>query len=145
MDLLVVIVIIVVFIYSLYGLYEILQGDIYYVYQFYFEFVVVILIFIILGKYFEILFKGCILVLIEKLLILLVKEVRVIKDGEDYMVFLDKVKIGEIIFVKFGEKIFFDGYVVVGELSIDEFMLIGESILVEKKVGSKVYGVSING
>ncbi|MDE7524675.1 heavy metal translocating P-type ATPase, partial [Streptococcus agalactiae] len=72
-------------------------------------------------------------------------EARVIKDGEDYMVPLDKVKIGETILVKPGEKIPLDGHVVAGESSIDESMLTGESIPVEKKVGSKVYGASING
>ncbi|HFH8370804.1 TPA: heavy metal translocating P-type ATPase [Streptococcus agalactiae] len=133
------------FIYSLYGLYEILQGDIHYAHQLYFESVAVILTLITLGKYFEILSKGRTSASIEKLLTLSAKEARVIKDGEDYMVPLDKVKIGETILVKPGEKIPLDGHVVAGESSIDESMLTGESIPVEKKVGSKVYGASING
>ncbi|MCC9718502.1 copper-translocating P-type ATPase, partial [Streptococcus agalactiae] len=92
-----------------------------------------------------ILSKGRTSASIEKLLTLSAKEARVIKDGEDYMVPLDKVKIGETILVKPGEKIPLDGHVVAGESSIDESMLTGESIPVEKKVGSKVYGASING
>ncbi|HGS8831801.1 TPA: copper-translocating P-type ATPase, partial [Streptococcus agalactiae] len=128
-----------------YGLYEILQGDIHYAHQLYFESVAVILTLITLGKYFEILSKGRTSASIEKLLTLSAKEARVIKDGEDYMVPLDKVKIGETILVKPGEKIPLDGHVVAGESSIDESMLTGESIPVEKKVGSKVYGASING
>lgn len=145
MDSLVAIATTAAFIYSLYGLYEILQGDIHYAHQLYFESVAVILTLITLGKYFEILSKGRTSASIEKLLTLSAKEARVIKDGEDYMVPLDKVKIGETILVKPGEKIPLDGHVVAGESSIDESMLTGESILVEKKVGSKVYGASING
>ncbi|HEO3354775.1 TPA: copper-translocating P-type ATPase [Streptococcus agalactiae] len=145
MDSLVAIATTAVFIYSLYGLYEILQGDIHYAHQLYFESVAVILTLITLGKYFEILSKGRTSASIEKLLTLSAKEARVIKDGEDYMVPLDKVKIGETILVKPGEKIPLDGHVVAGESSIDESMLTGESIPVEKKVGSKVYGASING
>ncbi|HEN0905694.1 TPA: copper-translocating P-type ATPase [Streptococcus agalactiae] len=145
MDSLVAIATTAAFIYSLYGLYEILQGDIHYAHQLYFESVAVILTLITLGKYFEILSKGRTSASIEKLLTLSAKEARVIKDGEDYMVPLDKVKIGEIILVKPGEKIPLDGHVVAGESSIDESMLTGESIPVEKKVGSKVYGASING
>lgn len=145
MDSLVAIATTAAFIYSLYGLYEILQGDIHYAHQLYFESVAVILTLITLGKYFEILSKGRTSASIEKLLTLSAKEARVIKDGEDYMVPLDKVKIGETILVKPGEKIPLDGHVVAGESNIDESMLTGESIPVEKKVGSKVYGASING
>ncbi|WP_340081101.1 heavy metal translocating P-type ATPase [Streptococcus agalactiae] len=145
MDSLVAIATTAAFIYSLYGLYEILQGDIHYAHQLYFESVAVILTLITLGKYFEILSKGHTSASIEKLLTLSAKEARVIKNGEDYMVPLDKVKIGETILVKPGEKIPLDGHVVAGESSIDESMLTGESIPVEKKVGSKVYGASING
>lgn len=145
MDSLVAIATTAAFIYSLYGLYEILQGDIHYAHQLYFESVAVILTLITIGKYFEILSKGRTSASIEKLLTLSAKEARVIKDGEDYMVPLDKVKIGETILVKPGEKIPLDGHVVAGESSIDESMLTGESIPVEKKVGSKVYGASING
>lgn len=145
MDSLVAIATTAAFIYSLYGLYEILQGDIHYAHQLYFESVAVILTLITLGKYFEILSKGRTSASIEKLLTLSAKEARLIKDGEDYMVPLDKVKIGETILVKPGEKIPLDGHVVAGESSIDESMLTGESIPVEKKVGSKVYGASING
>lgn len=145
MDSLVAIATTAAFIYSLYGLYEILQGDIHYAHQLYFESVAVILTLITLGKYFEILSKGRTSASIEKLLTLSAKEARVIKDGEDYMVPLDKVKIGETILVKPGEKTPLDGHVVAGESSIDESMLTGESIPVEKKVGSKVYGASING
>ncbi|HGI3515946.1 TPA: heavy metal translocating P-type ATPase [Streptococcus agalactiae] len=145
MDSLVAIATTAAFIYSLYGLYEILQGDIHYAHQLYFESVAVILTLITLGKYFEILSKGRTSASIEKLLTLSAKEARVIKDGEDYMVPLDKVKIGETILVKPGEKIPLDGHVVAGKSSIDESMLTGESIPVEKKVGSKVYGASING
>lgn len=145
MDSLVAIATTAAFIYSLYGLYEILQGDIHYAHQLYFESVAVILTLITLGKYFEILSKGRTSASIEKLLTLSAKEARVIKDGEDYMIPLDKVKIGETILVKPGEKIPLDGHVVAGESSIDESMLTGESIPVEKKVGSKVYGASING
>ncbi len=145
MDSLVAIATTAAFIYSLYGLYEILQGDIHYAHQLYFESVAVILTLITLGKYFEILSKGRTSASIEKLLTLSAKEARVIKNGEDYMVPLDKVKIGETILVKPGEKIPLDGHIVAGESSIDESMLTGESIPVEKKVGSKVYGASING
>lgn len=134
MDSLVAIATTAAFIYSLYGLYRILQGDIHYAHQLYFESVAVILTLITLGKYFEILSKGRTSASIEKLLTLSAKEARVIKAGEDYMVPLDKVKIGETILVKPGEKIPLDGHVVAGESSIDESMLTGESIPVEKRL-----------
>lgn len=65
-------------------------------------------------------------------------------DGKEVEIFIEEVEIGDILLVKLGIKIFVDGVVIEGYILVDELMFIGESILVEKNVGSKVIGVSIN-
>lgn len=60
------------------------------------------------------------------------------------MFLFDKVKVGDILLIKFGEKIFVDGKVIKGDIFIDEFMLIGEFIFVEKSSGDLVIGFIMN-
>lgn len=132
MDLLIVIGIFVVYLYGIYVFIMIINGSYYFVYDLYFELVVVILIFIILGKYLEFILIGKILVVIKKLIGLVLKEVIILRNGIEVRVVIEDVVVGDIIFVKLGDKLLVDGVVIFGYILIDELMLIGEFILVEK-------------
>lgn len=133
------------FVYSLYGVYHIILGHVHHVHMLYFESVAVILTLITLGKYFETLSKGRTSDAIQKLVKLSAKSATVIRDGVEESVPIENVVIGDILLVKPGEKIPVDGRVVSGHSAIDESMLTGESIPVEKVVDDKVFGASING
>ncbi|MFI3835747.1 heavy metal translocating P-type ATPase [Streptococcus equinus] len=133
------------FIYSLYGVYHIILGHAHHAHMLYFESVAVILTLITLGKYFETLSKGRTSDAIQKLVKLSAKTATVIRDGVEESVPIENVVIGDILLVKPGEKIPVDGCVVSGHSAIDESMLTGESIPVEKVTDDKVFGASING
>lgn len=133
------------FIYSLYGVYHVVLGHAHHAHMLYFESVAVILTLITLGKYFETLSKGRTSDAIQKLVKLSAKTATVIRDGEEESVPIENVVIGDILLVKPGEKIPVDGRVVSGHSAIDESMLTGESIPVEKVADDKVFGASING
>ena len=133
------------FIYSLYGVYHIILGHAHHAHMLYFESVAVILTLITLGKYFETLSKGRTSDAIQKLVKLSAKTATVIRDGVEESVPIENVVIGDILLVKPGEKIPVDGRVVSGHSAIDESMLTGESIPVEKVADDKVSGASING
>lgn len=133
------------FIYSLYGVYHIILGHAHHAHMLYFESVAVILTLITLGKYFETLSKGRTSDAIQKLVKLSTKTATVIRDGVEESVPIENVVIGDILLVKPGEKIPVDGRVVSGHSAIDESMLTGESIPVEKVADDKVFGASING
>lgn len=133
------------FIYSLYGVYHIILGHAHHAHMLYFESVAVILSLITLGKYFETLSKGRTSDAIQKLVKLSAKTATVIRDGVEESVPIENVVIGDILLVKPGEKIPVDGRVVSGHSAIDESMLTGESIPVEKVADDKVFGASING
>jgi P-type Cu+ transporter len=113
-------------------------------YHMYFESAGVILTLITLGKYFEFLAKGKTSEAIRKLMELAPKTAKVFKNGKEVEISIDEVKVGDIVIVRPGEKIPVDGEVTEGVTSVDESMLTGESIPVEKTVGSKVIGASIN-
>jgi P-type Cu+ transporter len=113
-------------------------------YHMYFESAGVILTLITLGKYFESLAKGKTSEAIRKLMELAPKTAKVFKNGKEVEISIDEVKVGDIVIVRPGEKIPVDGEVTEGVTSVDESMLTGESIPVEKTVGSKVIGASIN-
>ncbi len=110
----------------------------------YFESVGVIITLILLGKYLESVTKGKTSESIKKLMGLAPKTAVVIQDGKETVIPIDEVEVGDIILVKPGERIPVDGEVVEGRTSVDESMLTGESIPVEKNSGSKVVGASIN-
>ncbi|WP_274656368.1 heavy metal translocating P-type ATPase [Streptococcus equinus] len=133
------------FIYSLYGVYHVILGHAHHAHMLYFESVAVILTLITLGKYFETLSKGRTSDAIQKLVKLSAKTATVIRDGVEESVSIENVVIGDILLVKPGEKIPVDGRVVSGHSAIDESMLTGESIPVEKVTDDKVFGASING
>ncbi|WP_419823248.1 heavy metal translocating P-type ATPase [Anoxybacterium hadale] len=131
-------------IYSLYSVYEITQGNFGAVEGLYFETAGVIITLILLGKSLEAVSKGRTSEAIKKLMGLAPKTATVIKDGKEYEVPIEDVEIGHIILVKPGEKIPVDGVVTEGNTSVDESMLTGESIPVEKRAGDPVYAASIN-
>ncbi len=110
----------------------------------YFETSAVIITLIRLGKYLEAKAKGQTSEAIKKLMGLRAKTARIVRDGEELEVAVDDVKIGDIVLVKPGEKIPVDGVVVDGHSSIDESMLTGESMPVEKKAGDPVIGATLN-
>ena len=112
--------------------------------EFYFETGAVITALILLGRYFEIKTRGRASAAIEKLLQLGAKHARLIKNGKEIKIAIDQVKVGDILLVKPGEKIPVDGIVMKGESSINESMLTGESMPVNKKIGDKVFGATIN-
>ncbi len=103
-----------------------------------------ILAFVLLGKYIEELIRRRSAASIRKLLELQPTMARVVRDGKEIDISIDEVQIGDIIIVKPGEKIPIDGTVTEGYSSVDEKLLTGESIPVEKTVGSEVIGATIN-
>lgn len=132
------------FLYSLFGMYKIATGDDSYAMHLYFEAAVTILTLITLGKYLEAISKGKTSEAIKKLMGLSPKTATIIREEKEIIIPIDEVIVGDIILVKPGEKLPVDGTVIEGVTSIDESMLTGESIPVEKGIGSKVIGASIN-
>jgi len=112
--------------------------------QLYFESAVFILVFITLGKHLESVTKGKTSAAIKNLIGLQPKEALVLRDNNEIMIPISQVTVGDLIVVKPGGNIPTDGIVTEGYSSVDESMLTGESIPVEKKVGDKVIGGTIN-
>ncbi len=130
------------FIYSVFAVYEIFLGNTNY--HLYFESAGTILTLITLGKYLESVAKGKTSEAIKKLMGLAPKTATIIREDKEIEISIDEVEVGDIIVVRPGEKIPVDGEVIEGITSVDESMLTGESIPVEKNVGDKVIGASIN-
>lgn len=145
--------------YSLYGTIMVYVGDESFAHDLYFESAAVILTLITLGKYFETVSKGRTSSAITKLMKLAPKTARVIRGasesgagamspadatGTEVEIPIDEVTVGDIIVVRPGEKIPVDGTVVSGTSSVDESMISGESLPVEKTVGDSVMGASTN-
>lgn len=130
--------------YSLFSVYQIASGNFGAAEGLYFETAGVIITLILLGKSLESVTKGRTSEAIKKLMGLAPKTAIVIRDGKKFEVPIEDVEIGHIILVKPGEKIPVDGVVLEGNTAIDESMLTGESMPVEKKSGDKVYAASIN-
>lgn len=131
--------------YSAYGGYHVLMGHDHQVHQLYFESVAVILTLMTMGKYLESRSKGRTSQALKQLAQLSAKEATVRRDGQWLVLPIDAVQVGDEILVKPGEKIAVDGKVVSGQSAIDESMLTGEAIPVEKVDGETVYAGSING
>ncbi len=110
----------------------------------YFDTAAVILTLIILGKFLESRAKGRASEAIQKLLKLQAKTAIIIRENNEIKIPIEEVKSGDIIVVKPGEKVPVDGIITEGYSSIDESMITGESIPVEKKVGDEVVGATIN-
>lgn len=127
------------FLYGIYALININQGI-----GLYFESVGVIISLILLGKYLEAVSKGKTSQAIKKLMELSPETARVIRDGQEFIIPFEEVMVGDAIRVKPGEKIPVDGVIIEGYTSVDESMLTGESLPVEKKTGDFVIGASLN-
>jgi len=132
------------FLYSLYGTGKILLGTTSFAMALYYESAGVILTLITLGKYFEAVSKGKTSDAIKKLMGLAPKTAHILRDDEEVEVPVAAVTLADIVVVRPGEKIPVDGVIVAGSSSVDESMLTGESLPVEKKVGDPVIGASIN-
>jgi Cu+-exporting ATPase len=131
-------------IYSLYNVWQIACGNFMAVESLYFETAGVIIALILLGKSLEAVSKGRTGEAIKKLMGLAPKTAIIIENGEEKEIPIDEVIPGDIIVVKPGAKIPVDGAVIDGATSIDESMLTGESMPVDKKAGDPVYGATIN-
>lgn len=132
------------FLYGIFAIFQIYGGNIDYAYDLYFEAAGVIITLILLGKYLEAVTKGKTSEAIKKLMGLAPKTATIISNGREVEISIDEVEVGDIIVVKPGEKMPVDGEVIEGMTSVDESMLTGESMPVEKNIGDKIIGASIN-
>ena len=132
------------FLYGIYAIVKIAGGDTHFSMDLYFEAGATILTLITLGKYLEAKTKGKTSEAIKKLMGLAPKKATIIVDGVEKVISIDEVKVGDVILVKPGEKLPVDGEIVEGTTTIDESMLTGESIPIDKNIGDKVFGASIN-
>jgi copper-transporting P-type ATPase V len=123
-----------------YSLYQLLTGG----HELYFEAAVLIIAFIVLGRYLEARAKGRAGQAIRSLLELGAKEARVLRGGDEVMVPVDRVAVGDLVRVRPGEKVPVDGEVVDGASAVDESMLTGESLPVEKVPGTTAAGATVN-
>jgi copper-transporting P-type ATPase V len=122
-----------------YSTYELFAGG-----DLYFDTAALIIAFLLLGRYFEARAKGRASNALRKLLELGAKQARIVVDGEEQMVPIEQVRVQDLVRVRPGEKIPVDGQVEAGYSAVDESMLTGESVPVEKSVGAKVAGATIN-
>jgi len=132
------------FLYGIFATIMILLGEVSFANDLYFETAAVILALITLGKYLETLTKGKTSDAIKKLMGLAPKTAIVVRDGKEVEISIDEVVVGDTLIVKPGEKMPVDGLVLEGMTSVDESMLTGESIPVEKTAGDNIIGASIN-
>lgn len=130
--------------FSLYNIFQIAKGNFAGVDSLYFESAGVIITLILLGKSLEAVSKGKTSEAIKKLMGLAPKTAFVLQNGVETEIPIDEVEIGDIIIVKPGAKIPVDGVVSEGHTAIDESMLTGESMPVDKKAGDSVYAASLN-
>lgn len=131
-------------IYGIYATIMISNGKVEFAGDLYFESAGVIITLILLGKYFESLSKGKTSEAIKTLMGLTPKNALVLRGGEEVLISIAEVEVEDILIVKPGERIPVDGVITKGMTSVDESMLTGESIPVEKSEGSNVIGASIN-
>ncbi|MBN2110030.1 MAG: heavy metal translocating P-type ATPase [Methanosarcinaceae archaeon] len=110
----------------------------------YYDTAVMLITFIILGRYLEARAKGRTSESIKKLIGLQAKTARIIENGQEKEVPVEDVEVGDIVFVRPGEKIAVDGIVVEGASAVDESTITGESIPVEKSKGDEVIGSTLN-
>lgn len=131
------------FFYSVYeGLKTINNPD--YMPHLYFETSAVLITLILFGKYLESRAKSQTTHALSSLLNLQAKEARVIRDNKEIMIPVEDVIVGDTLIIKPGEKVPVDGEIIKGHTSIDESMLTGESIPVEKTIGASVFGATMN-
>lgn len=143
MDVLVVLGTSSAYFYSLYGMVRsILKSS--FVPDLYFDTSVLIITLILLGKLFETRAKGRTTIAIQSLLNLQAKEATVIRGSENVRVSVEDVEVGDVLLVRPGEKIPVDGFILEGKSSVDEAMITGESLPVDKSSGDSVIGATMN-
>jgi Cu+-exporting ATPase len=135
----------VAFLYSTFAMGMIYFGDFSYSTSLYFESAAVVITLVMLGKYLEAVSKGKTSEAIKKLMNLAPKTATIIRNGTEVEVPVEEVEVGDIVLVRPGSSIPVDGIVTEGLSSVDESMLTGESLPVEKQPDSPVTGGSING
>ena len=133
------------FLYGVYATVLIYLGQFGFAQHLYFESAAVVITLVMLGKYLEAVSKSKTSEAIKKLMNLKPKTAVVVKDGVELTVSLDEVAVGDVVLVRPGAAIPVDGIVADGASSVDESMLTGESLPVEKQPGSPVTAGSING
>lgn len=132
------------FAYSVVGVVQLAMGDNHAAHRLYFESVGVIIALILLGKFLEARSKGKTGEAIRSLMSLAPTTATVIKDGVPVEINADDVRVGDVILVKPGQSMPVDGIVLSGSTVVDESMLTGESIPVNKAVGDRVFSATIN-
>ncbi len=133
------------FLYGIFATVKIWLGSFEYAQSLYFESAAVVITLVMLGKYLEAVSKGKTSEAIKKLMGLKPKTAFIVKDGAEMEVPLDEVSVGDTVVVRPGSTVPVDGVVTEGASSVDESMLTGESLPVEKGPDSEVTGGSING
>lgn len=131
-------------VYGFYAMYKISAGETEYAMHLYFESCATILTLITLGKYLEARSKGKTDESVKKLMNLAPKTAFVMRGDKELEVALSQVKVGDIVVSRSGESLAVDGEVIEGSAVVDESMLTGESVPIEKKVGDKVVGATLN-
>ena len=132
------------FFYSLYSVSQVFLGHHAFVHQLYFESVAVIIALVLLGKYLESSAKGRTSQAIQSLLELVPSQATVIRYGEAVTIDTEDIRVGDIIRIKPGERMPVDGLVMEGQTFVDESMMTGESVPIEKKVGDTITSATIN-
>ncbi|EHG11997.1 hypothetical protein HMPREF9682_01594 [Streptococcus intermedius F0395] len=132
------------FLYSLYSVVQVLFGHHTFVHQLYFESVGVIITLVLLGKYLEDNAKGRTSQAIQSLMSLVPNQATVIRYGEVVTIDTEDIKVGDIVRIKPGERMPVDGVVISGQTYVDESMMTGESVPVEKNVGDVITSATIN-
>jgi P-type Cu+ transporter len=132
------------FLYGLYAIVAIYLGDFSFVENLYFEVSALIITLLLVGKYMEARMKGKTSEAIKKLMNLAPKTARLVKNGVEIEVTLEEVEVDDILIVRPGERIPVDGVVSEGFSAVDESMLTGESLPVDKQPGDSIVGGSLN-
>lgn len=132
------------FLFSLFAFYMITRGDQHYVHELYFESTATIITLVLLGKYMEMRSKGRAGDAIKKLMNLTPKTGLVVRDGVEQQIPVEAIRVGDRVLIKPGERIPVDGTILEGTTSVDESMLTGESIPVEKNPGDSLVAGSMN-
>ncbi len=139
MDVLVAIGTSAAFFYSAAVTFGLLEGSLYY------DGAAVIIAFILLGRYLEARSRSLTGEAVRKLMDLQPKKARVMRNGREVYVAVELLKVGDVFLVKPGERVATDGTVIAGDSAVDESMVTGESMPVEKRKGDAVVGGTVNG
>lgn len=132
------------FLYSLYASGQVFAGQHAFVHQLYFESVSVIISLVLLGKYMESSAKGRTSQAIQSLIKLLPSQATVIRYGQAVLIDTEEIKLGDVVRIKPGERMPVDGIVTEGQTYVDESMMTGESLPVEKKIGDMITSATLN-